>query len=210
LQEELQSQFKKLNITLSIIPGGCTGYVQVLDVSINKIIKQYLEEYEDVYADEHFDEWKAGKYSVGDCRIPLMYWVAKVCERLHIEYKDTIIKTFRSVDLALNPDGSEDSELSIRDLPNITVGDYTKAPKASVENPIVILDDVDNTIEVSNDGDGYLYTAQEVEGIAVKVENEDDTTTDSSDESDTQFDYDSESEFDDDIDGDEDEDEDME
>jgi hypothetical protein len=78
--------------------------------------------------------------------------------RLYIEYKGTIIKTFRNVGLALNPNGLEDSKLSIRDLPNITVGDYTKAPKASTKNPIFIPNDVGNTIEVNED-DGYLYTA---------------------------------------------------
>jgi glutamine amidotransferase-like uncharacterized protein len=32
---------------LLIIPGGCTGYVQVLDVLINKLIKAYIKEYKD-------------------------------------------------------------------------------------------------------------------------------------------------------------------
>jgi hypothetical protein len=137
-------------------------------------------------------------------------WVGKAWERLHLEHKDTIIKTFRNVGLALNPNGSEDTELSIRDLPNIIVGDW--ALKASAEDPIVIPDDIGDTIEVDKTDDGYLYTAQEVEaGITVKEENEDDITTDSGDESDARFDYDSESSFDDDVDGDEDEqDEDME
>jgi hypothetical protein len=190
LQEELRNQFKRLNVTTSIIPGGCTSYVQALDVSVNKAIKQYLEEYEDLHAGEHFDEWKAGKYSVGDRRIPLTHWVAKAWERLHIEHKDTTIKTFRNVGLALNPDGSEDAELSIRDLPNIAVGDYTRVLEASIENPIVIPNNVGDTIE---------------------VDSEDDITTDSGDKSDTRFDYDPESSFNNDVDGDEDEqDEDME
>jgi hypothetical protein len=50
-------------------------------------------------------------------------WVGKAWERLHLEHKDTIIKTFRNVGLSLNPNSSEDNELSIRDLPNIIVGD---------------------------------------------------------------------------------------
>jgi hypothetical protein len=118
------------------------------------------------------------------------------------------MNTFRNVGLA---DGSEDTELSIRDLPNITVGDWARAPKASTENPIVIPYDIGDTIEVDNKDDEYLYTVQEVEaGITVKEENEDDITTDSGDESDARFDYDLESSFDDDIDGDKDEqDEDM-
>ena len=69
LQQELRDAFKKLNVTLSIIPGGCTGYVQVLDVLINKLIKAYIEEYEDIWIEEHFDEWEAGKWPVGERRI---------------------------------------------------------------------------------------------------------------------------------------------
>ena len=69
MQQELRDAFKKLNVTLSIIPGGCTGYVQVLDVLINKLIKAYIEEYEDIWIEEHFDEWEAGKWPVGERRI---------------------------------------------------------------------------------------------------------------------------------------------
>jgi hypothetical protein len=47
LQQELRDAFKKLNVTLLIILGGCTGYVQVLDILINKLIKAYIKEYED-------------------------------------------------------------------------------------------------------------------------------------------------------------------
>lgn len=47
LQQKLRDTFTKLNVTLSIIPGGCTGYVQVLNVLVNKLIKVYIEEYKD-------------------------------------------------------------------------------------------------------------------------------------------------------------------
>jgi hypothetical protein len=47
LQQQLQDELKKLNVTVSIILGGCTRYVQVLDVTVNKIMKQYIKEFED-------------------------------------------------------------------------------------------------------------------------------------------------------------------
>jgi hypothetical protein len=145
-------------------------------------------------------------------------WVGEAWEKLHRDHKDAIIDTFKNVGLSLPTDGSKDHELSIRDLLNITVGDYTRIPKAFKENPIIIPNDISNTIEVDNEDEGYLYAAQEVEeGIAVKVEDEDedededDITTNSGEESDQQFDYDSESSFDDSVNGDEDEqDKDME
>ena len=39
---EVKQAFKDLNIMPSFIPSGCTGYVQVLDVAINKSLKVLL------------------------------------------------------------------------------------------------------------------------------------------------------------------------
>jgi hypothetical protein len=35
----IQAEFKKLNYTYSYIPGGCTGFIQVLDITLNKFLK---------------------------------------------------------------------------------------------------------------------------------------------------------------------------
>ena len=51
--------------------------------------------------------------------------MVKAWKILYEQYKDTIIQTFCNLSISLNPDGSEDSELKIQDLPNIEVGDYT-------------------------------------------------------------------------------------
>ena len=100
---------------------------------------------------------------------------------MHKYYKDAIIKSFWNVSLSLPTDSSKDSELSIWDLPNITVGDWTRALEATAKNPIVISDDVGNSIKID---DGYLYTAKEVEeGIKVEEEDEE-VTSDLGDESD--------------------------
>ncbi len=75
MQQTLRDEFAKLNTTLSILPGGCTGYVQVLDFSVNRDIKRYIEEYEDEWIDEHFNKWIEGNFSVGDRRILVTKWV---------------------------------------------------------------------------------------------------------------------------------------
>jgi len=214
LQQELRDAFKKLNVTLSIIPGGYTGYVQVLDVLINKLInkliKAYIEEYEDQWVEEHFDEWEAGKWSVGDRRVLLTEWIAKAFERVHLEHKDAIIACFKSVGLSLAVDSSEDHLLNVRDCPNLIFGDWQREPEVlgTDSAPIIIDDnDVGDTIEVDDDDNSLLYTAREVaEGITVKIEDENNITTDSRVSSDERFDPDSQSEsdFDDDIDSDED------
>jgi hypothetical protein len=56
----------------------------------------------------------------------MTHWVGKAWEILHEEHQHTIIKTFRQTGLSLNPNGSEDTELKIRDLPGIKVGDWTR------------------------------------------------------------------------------------
>jgi hypothetical protein len=118
-QEDFTAELMKINTTVSIIPRGCTGYVQVLDVSINKIIKNSITEQEEAYYDLHEAEWEAGKFTVSDRRILLTHWVAKAWKDLHEYHKDTIISKFKRVGLALNPDGSKDWKLKIRDLPGL-------------------------------------------------------------------------------------------
>ena len=54
----------------------------------------------------------------------LTKWVAEAQKELHEKYLH--VKTFRSVGLSLNPDGSEDEEFKVKGLPNITVRDYTR------------------------------------------------------------------------------------
>jgi hypothetical protein len=91
-------------------------------------------------------------------------------------------------------------------LPDITVGDWQRAPEGTTENPALINDDddIEDTIEVDNNEEGLLYTAREVEeGVTIK-ESKEDVIADSRVESEERFDLDSESNFDDDIDSDED------
>ena len=206
LQQELRDEFTKLNTTLSLIPGGCTGYVQVLDVSVNKIIKDYIDEYESIHIDENIEQWKKNGYSVSDRRILMTEWVGKAWERLHIEHKDTIINTFQNVGLSLNPDGSEDHKLKIKDLPNITVGDWHRQVEGV---PIVdLINEGEGDTIIVDDGFTYITSKEASEGIIQGIENPNDNTLDSGDDSDHRFDYSSsdESGFDDQVDGDEDQD----
>jgi hypothetical protein len=122
----LRKEFKKLNCTTSYIPGGCTGFVQVLDVSLNKPLKALVAQAASDHADKYYEKYKAGGFTVGDRRVLLTQWVAEAWKQLHVQYKDTIIQTFRRVGLSLNPDGSEDHEIRIKGLEKIEVGDFSR------------------------------------------------------------------------------------
>jgi hypothetical protein len=123
VRQQLREELKKLNTITSIIPGGCTAYLQPLDIFINKIIKNLIRDAEEQHYDDNIEEWKAGKYTKRDRRILLTHWVGQAWEVLHRDYKETIIKTFRQTGLLLNPDGTKDSEIKIRDIPHVKVGD---------------------------------------------------------------------------------------
>ena len=72
--EAVLKAFRELNTVPSFIPGGCTGYVQVLDVAINKPLKQRIQELSDEHYDNHIEEWNTGKYTVGQRRVMLTHW----------------------------------------------------------------------------------------------------------------------------------------
>jgi hypothetical protein len=134
--------------------------------------------------------------------------VAKAWKILHEQHKDTIINTFRNLGLSLNPDGSEDSELKIRDLSGIEVGDYTlvqedtmvtdvEAPPSAdldFQNPIApfTMELRSQTHTTSTCRDLY-YTAKEIRDRVSEIEDKD-VTTDSGDE--TGDSVDSEDDFD--------------
>ena len=111
------AELKKLNCTISMIPTGGTGYVQVCDGFVNRKIKELISEQEEAHYDLHEDQWKAGKFTVGDRRLLLVEWTLNAYNILYEKYRDSIIKAFQQVGLSLNPDGSEDWKLKIRDLP---------------------------------------------------------------------------------------------
>ena len=67
-----------------------------------------------------------------------------------MEHKDAIVACFKNVGLSLAVDGSEDHMLKVRDCPNLTVGDWQKAPEGTAENPAIIDEDGEDIIEVDD------------------------------------------------------------
>ncbi len=90
-------------------------------------------------------------------------------------------------------------------LYNITVSNWQRSPKGTIENPTIIDSDIKGTIKVDNNEEGLLYTIQEVEeGVIIKEEREEDIITNSEVELEKRFDSNSKSDFNNDIDSDKD------
>jgi hypothetical protein len=75
--DSLVDEFKKLNTTISIIPSGCTSYIQPLDVSINKIMKNIIKQCEEDHYNANPNEYANSKYNPSDRRVLVTHWVAK-------------------------------------------------------------------------------------------------------------------------------------
>ena len=99
--------------------------MQVLDVAINKPLKTRISELANIHYDENFERWSKGSYTGGDQRIIVIKLVGQAWRELHTKHASLIRQTFRKLGLSLAIDGSEDEELSIKDIPNIQVADWT-------------------------------------------------------------------------------------
>jgi hypothetical protein len=77
MTQSLRKEFKKLRCTTSYIPGRCTGFVQVLDVSLNKPLKDLVAQAASDHADKYHEKYKAGGFTVRDRRVLPTQWVAK-------------------------------------------------------------------------------------------------------------------------------------
>jgi hypothetical protein len=126
MMTSLRDEFKKLNCTTSYIPSGCTGFIQVLDVSLNKILKALVAQQASNHANKFHDKYEARDFLVANQRVLLTQWVIEAWKELHEKYLGVIIKTFQSIGLSLNSNGSKDGELKVKGLPNIAIGDYSR------------------------------------------------------------------------------------
>jgi len=73
LTPTVRSALKAQKTTISVVPGGCTRMVQVLDVSLNKPLKALIKEEQDDHYDRHIEEWQQEKYNIGERRILLTH-----------------------------------------------------------------------------------------------------------------------------------------
>jgi hypothetical protein len=111
----------QLNTTTAFIPEGLTGYLQPLDTHVNKPVKQHIGDYLEEKLEEHWHSDFPGKQNVRvrERRILITRCVADAWEKLHREQGDLVRKSFQQTGISLNPDGSEDHLLKVKDLPDL-------------------------------------------------------------------------------------------
>jgi hypothetical protein len=76
MTKSLRDEFRKLNTTTSYILGGCTRFVQVLNVSLNQPMKRLVAQATSDHADKYHERYMKGGFSVSEQRVLLTKWVA--------------------------------------------------------------------------------------------------------------------------------------
>jgi hypothetical protein len=107
------------DITLSLVPGGCTGLVQPVDVSVNRPFKDLLKEEIDLEFERRDIEGAEsiqGTSAVGEMRVMMTHCVARAWEKFCNERQEVIVRSFRCLGISLPIDGSADAEISIKGL----------------------------------------------------------------------------------------------
>jgi len=112
---------KKNDVTLSLVPAGCTGIVQPVDISFNRPFKDMLKEEIDKEfegADNNIDPDNImGSSAVGEMRVMMTRCVSAAWERFCREKREIIIQIFRCIGASLPINGSSDGKISIKGLP---------------------------------------------------------------------------------------------
>jgi hypothetical protein len=116
-----------LNTTVALIPEGLTGELQPLDTHINRSMRQYIHEFLQQRLDDNWQSGFPGKANVKirERRILMTHCVADAWDKLHREHSSLVQRSFQQDGIALDPEGSEDHLLSVKDLPNLApeIGD---------------------------------------------------------------------------------------
>jgi len=112
---------KKNDVTLSLVPAGCTGIAQPVNISFNRPFKDMLKKEIDKEferADNNIDPNDiTGSSAVGEMRVMMTKCVGEAWEKFCREKREVIIRSFHCIGASLPIDGSSDGEISIKGLP---------------------------------------------------------------------------------------------
>lgn len=131
--ENVLHTLRSNSIVPSMIPAGCTGLVQPLDVSVNKLFKNMLrdilESLLDIHEATHHQNLselhRSDISAIAERRILVTQAVGQAWEQFSDTHQELIVTTFRKLGLTPPIDGSYDSEISIKGIDSalLRIGD---------------------------------------------------------------------------------------
>ena len=155
----------KKKIKHTVIPGGATGYIQAAEKSLNKTIKDQLREMYDQWTDEEPHTNTKGSNTRRPPLKEIVQWILIAWSDLD---KEIIIKSFRSCDLSIQDDGSEDNEFA-RFKPGKPLRSGFDRLKAAMAAAAKELADRFIELDIENDPDLVIgYNREEVEDVNIE------------------------------------------
>ena len=147
--------------SLMNITGRLTGYIQVVDVGVNKPFKDEVRKQSEQHMNDNLDIYTSGKLTAGERRILVPKWCANAWAKVD---REMVIRTFKKCGINTSLDGSEDDQVSISKLP-----DYVMSEGREEEFDLLSDDDSssqsddernksDAGSENGNDEGGYGYS----------------------------------------------------
>ena len=162
--QEVLSTLCSHDIVPSLIPPGCTGLVQPLDVSVNKPFKCLLPDILDELLDDFepknnlnlLEIPRANSPAIAERRILVTQAVGLAWDQSTRKYQELFVKTFRKSGLTLPIDGSCDDELSVKGIEPalLQIGDWTSIDSRLRNSPLAPSGDPLNTLHTSTLGVG--------------------------------------------------------
>jgi len=139
--ERVLSTLRSHDIIPSLIPPGCTGLVQLLDVSVNKpfksLLRDILDDLLDQYEDRHHldlrEIQKKNTSAIAEHRVLVTQAVGEAWEQFCERHQELVVQTFWKLGLTLPIDGSSDEELLVKGIDSslLEIGDWRRAEYTS-------------------------------------------------------------------------------
>ena len=158
--DEVRLLLKEYNVLLAIIPPGCTGLLQPLDVAINKAFKALLREKLEAVLEAETDWDLRGRAAVSARRIAVTKAVGDTWDKLCDKKIEVVQQSFVHTGIAVPPWGSEDDLIRIKDVAadQIDFTGWEYMTEALVEATIATMG---VKVELSDDGFGWVLPDDE-------------------------------------------------
>jgi SAP domain/DDE superfamily endonuclease len=161
--DSIMTELKSANILPALIPPGMTSYLQPADTHANKWIKDALQVETDIYTAE-MEESPGFTWDVSKKRIMTTHVVSAAARRL-ANNPELIQRAFLHTGISINPDGSENHLISIKDIKpediDFTGWEHTEQRDLVVgAGEEVALNDDDIGLELEGDSNQPTFTTQ--------------------------------------------------
>ena len=120
----VKQSFAECNTTPVYVPPGTTGLVQPLDVVFNAPFKEVVSCLSNQHMHDNLEAYVHGSIPATDRRLLFTKWVGQAWEETAAKHA-MVVRAFRKCGISLPIDGSQDSEINIKELNHYTVNEET-------------------------------------------------------------------------------------